>query len=267
MQGKCPKTRVFDFCSRGLLGGKWYAHASMRVLVASDLHFEFHPDRGLALADSLAPADVLVCPGDLAVAPLLGGALGLLLERYAHVVFVAGNHEFYHSSLAAVRRALRRLDETIEAFHYLEQSECRIEGRRFVGATLWFPRKLGIELLHRFATDFRKITDAMPGIYDENVQASRYLETAIDRDTIVVTHHLPHRRSLPPLLAHSPLNRFVLADLAELMEERQPSLWIHGHAHTSSDYYVGKTRTVCNPFGYSGRAENPAFRRDCVLEL
>ncbi len=239
----------------------------MRVLVASDLHFEFHADRGVALANSLAPADVLVCPGDLAVAPLLGAALGMLLERFAHVVFVAGNHEFYNSSLAAVRRALLRLDEAIDTFHYLERSECTIEGRRFVGATLWFPRKFGIELLHRFATDFRKIADAMPGIYDENERASSYLESAIDRDTIVVTHHLPHRRSLPPVLAHSPLNRFVLADLADLMEERQPSLWIHGHAHTSSDYYVGNTRTVCNPFGYLGRAENPAFRRDCVLNL
>src|SRR3712207_6310006 len=103
----------------------------MRILIASDLHFEFHRDRGATLANSLAPADVLVCPGDLTVAPLLGDALALLLERYAHVIFVAGNHEFYHSSLSAVRRALRVLDERIDSFHYLEQSECCIEGRRF----------------------------------------------------------------------------------------------------------------------------------------
>src|SRR5687767_12863168 len=101
----------------------------MRLLVASDLHFEFQRDRGVALASSLAPADVLVCAGDLAVAPLLGEALALLLERYPHVVFVAGNHEFYRSGLRAVRRALRALDERIERFHYLEQAECRIEGR------------------------------------------------------------------------------------------------------------------------------------------
>jgi Icc-related predicted phosphoesterase len=250
-----------------LLAPLMLCQSGMRVLVASDLHFEFHADRGVALADSLAPADVLLCPGDLAVAPLLGDALGMLLERFNHVIFVAGNHEFYRSSLVAVRRALRALDESIEGFHYLEQSECTIEGRRFVGATLWFPRRFGIELLQRFASDFRLISDAVPGIYDEHVHAVAYLESVVAADTIVVTHHLPHRRSLPPLLAHSPLNRFVLSDVAQLMEERQPPLWIHGHAHTSSDYLVGRTRTVCNPFGYSGRQTNPTFRQDFVLDL
>jgi Icc-related predicted phosphoesterase len=239
----------------------------MRVLIASDLHFEFHEDRGVALLDSLPPADVLVCPGDLAVAPLLGDALGLLLSRYAEVVFVAGNHEFYRSSLVDVRRALRRLDECFEGFHYLEQSECTLEGLRFVGATLWFPRKFGSELLQPLASDFRLISDAVPGIYDEHEQAVRYLSSVVSRDTIVVTHHLPHRRSLPPSLAHSPLNRFVFSDLAALIEERQPKLWVHGHAHTSSDYYVGRTRAICNPFGYSGRQVNPTFRRDCLLDL
>lgn len=239
----------------------------MRILVASDLHFEFHADRGAALARTLAPADVLVCPGDVAVAPLLGDALALLLERYAHVVFVAGNHEFYRSSLNAVRRALSALNERIESFHYLERSECRIEGRRFIGATLWFPPKLGDRLLQAFAADFRLIGDARPGIYAEHAAARRYLQENLSDDAIVVTHHLPHRRSLPPSLAHSPLNRFLFSDLAELIESRQPPLWIHGHAHTSSDYTIGRTRTLCNPFGYAGREENPAFRRDCLIDV
>lgn len=239
----------------------------MRVFIASDLHFEFHADGGAALLASLPDADVLVCPGDLAVARLLGDALGMLLARYEHVVFVAGNHEFYRSSLVAVRRALRHLDAAMAGFHYLEQSECTLMGQRFVGATLWFPRKFGSELLQPLASDFRLISDAVPGIYDEHAQAVGYLKSAVSHDAIVVTHHLPHRRSLPPSLAHSPLNRFLLSDLAPLIEERQPQVWIHGHAHTSSDYYVGKTRAICNPFGYSGRQENPTFRRDCLLEL
>jgi len=144
----------------------------VRILIASDLHFEFQPDNGAALVNSLAPADVLLCPGDVAVAPLLGDALALLLERYAHVVFVAGNHEFYRSSLNKVRRALRVLDERIESFHYLERSACEIEGHRFVGATLWFPRKSGNRLLEPLVTDFRLIDDA-PEIYNEHAHAVR----------------------------------------------------------------------------------------------
>ncbi|MEO8180067.1 MAG: metallophosphoesterase [Deltaproteobacteria bacterium] len=239
----------------------------MRVLIASDLHFEFHADSGTALLDSLPEADVLVCPGDLSIAPLLGDALGKLLERYAHVVFVAGNHEFYRSSLLQVRQALRRVAECIDGFHYLEQSECTIEGRRFLGATLWFPRKFGIELLQPLASDFRLISDAVPGIYEEHQRAVSYLDATVNRDTIVVTHHLPHARSLPPSLLHSPLNRFLLSDLTQLIADKQPALWVHGHAHTSSDYHLGHTRTLCNPFGYSGRSENPGFRRDCLIDL
>lgn len=237
------------------------------MLIASDLHFEFHADAGAALLASLPEADVLVCPGDLAIAPLLGDALGKLLERYAHVVFVAGNHEFYRSSLVKVRQALRRVAECVARFHYLEQSECTIEGRRFLGATLWFPHTFGIELLQPLASDFRLISDAVPGIYEEHLQAVRYLDATVSHDTIVVTHHLPHPRSLPTSLVHSPLNRFLLSDLEQLIIDRQPALWVHGHAHTSSDYQIGNTRTVCNPFGYSGRKENPYFRRDCLIDV
>lgn len=239
----------------------------MRLLLASDLHFEFQADRGAALVDRLAPADVLVCAGDLCVAPLLGDALGMLLVRFEHVVFVAGNHEFYRSSLKDVRRALRVLDERIPAFHYLEQSERFIAGRRFVGATLWFPRKLGIELMHPLATDFRLIADAMPGIYLENESAVNYLREEISRESIVVTHHLPHRASLSSFMVHSPLRRFLLCELGDLIEERQPALWLHGHAHHSSDYRVGHTRVLCNPFGYARREENPTFRPDLVLDV
>jgi Icc-related predicted phosphoesterase len=239
----------------------------MRVLIASDLHFEFHADCGAALLASLPEADVLVCPGDLAIAPLLGDALGKLLERYAHVVFVAGNHEFYRSSLVKVRQALRRVADCVAGFHYLEQSECTIEGRRFLGATLWFPRTVASTLLQPLASDFRLISDAVPGIYEEQQRAVHYLNSTVSHDTIVVTHHLPHTRSLPPALVHSPLNCFLSSDLAQLMADRQPALWVHGHAHTSSDYHVGRTRTVCNPFGYSGRKENPDFRRDCLIDL
>ena len=239
----------------------------MRVLIASDLHFEFHADSGAALLASLPEADVFVCPGDLTIAAGLGDALGKLLERYAHVVFVAGNHEFYRSSLAKVRQALRRVAECVTGFHYLEQSECTIEGRRFLGATLWFPQQRGSEILQPLASDFRLISDAVPGIYEEHERAVRYLDATVDQDTIVVTHHLPHPRSLPPSLVSSPLNRFLLSDLGQLIADKQPALWVHGHAHTSSDYQIGRTRAVCNPFGYAGRSENPHFRRDCLIDL
>ena len=53
--------------------------------------------------------------------------------------------------------------------------------------------------------------------------------------------------------------------LTELIERYQPTLWVHGHVHNSSDYLVGKTRVLCNPHGYG--TENPDFNGALVVEL
>jgi Icc-related predicted phosphoesterase len=78
----------------------------------------------------------------------------------------------------------------------------------------------------------------------------------------VVTHHLPHPRSIDPYFAGSPLNRFFLHDVSNTVECGEAALWVHGHTHASCDYRVGKTRVVCNPFGYATDGANAAFRAD-----
>jgi hypothetical protein len=45
----------------------------------------------------------------------------------------------------------------------------------------------------------------------------------------------------------------------------QPSLWVHGHVHSSFNYFVGQTRALCNPHDY--RNENPAFYPALVVEI
>ena len=52
----------------------------MKLALASDLHFEFHRDGGVALTADLPEADILLCPGDLSNAAGIWDALLLLLE-------------------------------------------------------------------------------------------------------------------------------------------------------------------------------------------
>jgi Icc-related predicted phosphoesterase len=78
--------------------------------------------------------------------------------------------------------------------------------------------------------------------------------------TVVVTHHLPHRRSIHPKYNGSDLNPSFASDLSDLMGP-PVSLWIHGHTHESFDYVVNGTRVVCNPCGYIPMELNPAFDR------
>jgi hypothetical protein len=65
----------------------------------------------------------------------------------------------------------------------------------------------------------------------------------------------------------SALNPLFVCDLTDLIMRRQPGLWLHGHTHDSGDTQIGKTRLVCNPFGYAGRNQNPSFNDRLIIEV
>jgi hypothetical protein len=64
----------------------------------------------------------------------------------------------------------------------------------------------------------------------------------------------------------SPLNPFFVCDVENIIYERTPKLWIHGHTHDSVDLKLGDTRIVCNPIGYP-HERNPAFDPMKVIEV
>ena len=246
----------------------------MRLLVASDLHVEFHADRGRSMVDSLADADVFVCAGDLSTSRGIWDALLLVLRKYKHVVFVFGNHEFYGSNIQAVRQKIARLQARLEGMpgkygqlHVLDNSTCEIEGQRFVGTTLWVRHTPDIEALHGRLTDFFRIGNAHVRVYEENEVALRFLESTVGPQDIVITHHLPASPSVDPIYEDSDINCFFLCDVEDLIRDRQPSLWVHGHTHQSISYTIGNTKVVCNPFGYAAEEENPQFDSQLVIEV
>ena len=246
----------------------------MRALLVSDVHFEFHRDAGLSFVGSLPDADVLLCPGDLTDAAGLWDALLLLLERYPHVIYTYGNHEFYGSSIPEVKAKVGKLLEQLPKMgnvygklHVLDNSTCEIEGRRFVGTTLWFRKVMGGLKYERMLNDFYQIGNARDRIYEENNKAEAFLRKTVTGDDIVLTHHLPAPQSVHPKYAGSLINRFFLCDMEQLIKERQPRFWGHGHTHTSCDYVIGTTQVVCNPFGYAGMDINPAFNEELIIEL
>lgn len=46
------------------------------------------------------------------------------------------------------------------------------------------------------------------------------------------------------------LNRFYVSDLSELILDKGPAYWFHGHLHNPVDYLLGDTRVYSNPKGY-----------------
>lgn len=97
--------------------------------VMSDLHFEFHSDGGRAFAEALdvEPDEILLCAGDLTSGHRLPAALSLLCERFAHVVYVAGNHEFYGATRTQVDRWICDAMSEHNNFHPLSDHSLRVQ--------------------------------------------------------------------------------------------------------------------------------------------
>ena len=251
----------------------------MRALILSDLHLEF-----MDWTPPASAADLVVLAGDIHV-----GEKGIKWARHhfrdLRILYVPGNHEFYgghlQNRLSNLRTAAR-----VAAVDFLDGDAVVIAGVRFLGATLWTDFALSgqsedevaREMAHaKYAmNDFRIVRYGQTGLFrPEHARAIHldqveWLQSMLSEEfagsTVVITHHLPHRRSIHPKYASSELNPCFASDLDQLV--RAPvALWVHGHTHESCDYVVNGTRVVCNPRGYLPFEANPSFDPALTIDL
>jgi predicted phosphodiesterase len=241
----------------------------MKIRVASDLHFEFHEDGGAAIVRQLSAGDfdVLVVAGDLCSFEKLEAALSAVCTGVAPrpVVFVLGNHEAYGSDWDTALARARAVCRGAKNLTVLEQEVATVHGQRFVGCTLWFPHSGRKEPLDEYMTDFQLIAGMRSWLPATARTSAAFLAESVRPGDVVVTHHLPHPRSVAPRFARSKLNPYFLHDVSQTVEQGGAALWIHGHTHTSADYVAGRTRVVCNALGYPGffpGEPNPEYRAD-----
>jgi UDP-2,3-diacylglucosamine pyrophosphatase LpxH len=239
----------------------------MRIQPLSDLHLEFDEDEGERFARSVpVMGDVLVLGGDilpLRRASQIRETLGWFCHRFPQVVYVPGNHEYYKTSPALASELLRTCAHDFSNLHVLDAAVATIGRTRFVGATLWFPFTEDEDIYRRFIADFALIQDFVPWVHQTHALHLAFLERTVQPGDVVITHHVPHPRSIAPQFHRDPLNRFFVAeDAAPLVERSEVPLWIHGHTHVSFDYRIGGTRVICNARGYPGEqgtSLNPAL--------
>lgn len=245
-------------------------HATARVQILSDLHLEFDRDGGEAFVRAVpVNGDVLVLGGDvlpLCKAALVHRTFSWFCDRFPHVIFVPGNHEYYRTHPLEADDLLAACTKKISNLHALNPGVVQIDGTRFVGATLWFPSTPDEAVYRDCMNDFRLIADFVPWVHNTHISNLSFLKAVVCPGDVVITHHLPHPRSISAQYAGSKLNRFFLAeDAAGLVESSGAQLWIHGHTHTRCDYTVGKTRVVCNPRGYPN--ESSSFDPGFTIEI
>ena len=232
----------------------------MKIQVLSDLHLEhggqvpaYHPE-----------ADVIVLAGDLA--PYPEGLVDQLADHWSsapHILYVLGNHEFYGTEIDETRALLTQ--ECAEAGnHLLDPGMVRIDGTRFIGATLWTDLLLEGEAdeigahmrVSREVSDFRGAIqhqgrDFSTGESVERHRADRaFIEHELEEAeragdcVVVITHHAPSPRSVRSWYEGDLFNCAFASDLDRLIERYHPLLWIHGHMHDPVDEQLGTTRLV-----------------------
>lgn len=238
-----------------------------RLLVLSDLHFEFQPDAGVAMCKILerVDADVVVIAGDLCSYDRLELSLQLVRAAFREkpIVYVIGNHECYGAS---IRDAVWKASELSRSLciDFLEQDAVEVAGVHFVGCTLWFNYPTP-DLSSEWAmNDFHAIRNLRQEVGVQNRTNVEFLAQATRPGDVVVTHHLPTNASVHPRYAGSSLNKYFVCDVEHVIKKQRPALWIHGHTHESVDTRVGETRIVCNPYGYQDLEPNRGFSAKIV---
>ena len=282
----------------------------MKIALCSDLHLEFG-DINLTNDEG---ADVLILSGDIMIAqdlhdhphmdynPYTSGALADLGRRqqtalrfrdfikrcsfqFPHVVYVAGNHEFYHGKFIGSLQDLRDECSKYSNVYFMEDDMRTINDVTFIGSTLWTDMNKGDPLtLHAVAdmmNDYRIIRHDGHGYSklrpahtaDRHRKSVGYIRTIIegkfDEKFVVVGHMAPSKLSVHPRYQNDTLmNGAYASDLSEfIMDHPQIKLWTHGHTHHKFDYMIGSTRIVCNPRGYIGYEDSADFFELQYLEV
>lgn len=234
----------------------------MKFQIISDVHTEFHADHGKWFCQNLPVlAPTLVVAGDFATRNDLTVNLSALAERFKNVIFVCGNHEYYGATKAGVNNSLVKVKKRHANFHWLENRVVEIEGQRFVGATMWFSNRFDNWFYQSQLNDFSRIQGFKKWVYKENEETLKFFKSEIQPGDVVITHHTPNHLSVPPEYKASRLNRFYVCDQAELIKEKKPSYWIHGHCHKPASYSLYDTWIQSNPFGYMGFEDTPSLEQ------
>lgn len=225
----------------------------MRIRVYSDLHFEVHADHGKSFVDSLDPdgCDVVVLAGDIAAHACLYQALDMFCQKFKRVIHVPGNHEYYGVNRGRVFNTLRRVkDKHFDRLTLLDRGIWSWMGKRIVGTTMWFPKTAEAAAVLSTWSDSSAIQGFQKWVGEQNRLSVGFLRKEIRKGDVVVTHYAPSWQSVHPRFAGEASNLLYVCDMEDLILERKPALWIHGHVHSEFDYVLGDTRVICHPFGY-----------------
>lgn len=245
----------------------------MKIRIYSDLHLEF--GRPFWPSTQGGDEDLVVLAGDISV-----GTAGVrwAAESFPHVpvVYVLGNHEYYHRNFDTLIDACRQ-DARGTNVHILERDILDVGGIRVLGCTLWTDYALlGTDRVDE-ARNWAKRSLADHGLIRRDsgqfftpdhaaesfAASTHWLDqqiAAAERPLLVVTHHAPTAATVAPFYQGKISNASFHSNADHLI--RPPvRMWVHGHTHHNAELMHQGVRIISNQLGYP-REGVIGFRKD-----
>lgn len=268
----------------------------LNLRIISDTHLEFPENIPFTVVDKSIDMKktVLVLAGDIGSLYKLTESYNsdelhtdplftLLSEaanNYKDVIYVTGNHEYFYTNLYTADGVVRDVihDSGWGNVHMCNGDPIVIDGVTFHAYTLWTNiennnpiKKLNSNLM----IDYRMINNGDSLItaddtYRLHMEHFSKLCDNVSVGDVIITHHAPSYKSMAEKYRGNVLNPFFYSELDEFILHKKPSLWVHGHTHSSLDYKIGDTRIICNPRGYAANSyypENPYFDSKLIVNV
>ena len=249
----------------------------LSIHVTSDIHLEFTDE-----FPDCPEADVGIFAGDIGVVndlERLGDFFTEMKKRYKHIIWVLGNHEFYHMDYKQCLTDAKSMADKL-GIHLLDiefEPNLEIDGVTFWGSTLWtdfnksdwFAKRAVGNGLNDYnlirVGGVRKIT--VTEIENINLRTRKAINWDAD---VIITHHAPLVVPHPKFPFEDISWGFYNNGLEQRIMDSNVKLMIYGHTHWSTDFDLAGTRIVANCHGFMSRwamSEGSNYDPDLIIEI
>lgn len=217
---------------------------------------------------------------------------GTLVTRYKGFVTITGNCVYNHLNLPLQEQKLIfknnfPLDGNVS---YLNNQYKIINDIVFIGCCLYTDYKYNGTVNDNMKFALNGLNDFKWGQIEENGkfvkleprhyltmfnESFKFIKKTLnkfkDKKCVLITHHGISPLQLDPKYFTSKLNASFISNLEDfILKHDNLALVISGHVHNSSDFKIGNTRVICNPYGYRSSVHgecNLNFNPNLIVEV
>ena len=211
----------------------------MKYYYISDIHLEwlnkYKVKSILKSFDSLTKEDTIIFNGDICSPKYqLDFLISYLTNKVDHIIYVAGNHEYYGSSIQEIDNYITSLEDKYLNFSFLNNKKIVVNGVEILGGTGWsniLNQRVGS--LNDLKTIKNMSPERMTKLHEEFVL---FLKTNIDsnKNQVIVSHFLPSSGVITEYHKNSELNFYFCNGVYDKNYELSPKYWLYGHDHSKN---------------------------------